>query len=68
MKSVGWKFEARNPKSEINPNFLNSKIFSWFDVFEPLDFQFVSDFDIWISDFSIRQTCSVSMPGQVLPE
>jgi hypothetical protein len=45
------------------------EVFSWFGVFEPLDFEFVSDFDIRIPDFSIRQTCSVSaMPGQVLPE
>jgi hypothetical protein len=69
MESAGSKFEARNPNFETNPNFLNSKVFSWFGVFEPLDFEFVSDFDIRIPDFSIRQTCSVSaMPGQVLPE
>jgi len=34
--------EARNPNSETNPNFPNSKFFPWFDVFEPLDFEFVS--------------------------
>jgi hypothetical protein len=50
-------------------NLINPKVFSQFGVFEPLDFEFVSDFDMRILDFSIRQTCAVStMPGQVLPE
>jgi hypothetical protein len=69
MESVGSKFEARNPNFETNPNFPNSKVFIRFGVFEPWDVEFVSDFDIRISDFSICQPCAVSaMPGPVLPE
>jgi hypothetical protein len=57
MERAYSKFEARNSKFETNPNVLNSKIFSLFGGFEPLDFEFVSDFDIRISDFSTSQTC-----------
>jgi hypothetical protein len=64
MERADSKFETRNPKFETNPNVPNSKVFSWFDIFEPLDFEFVSDFDIRISDFSILQTCLVpAAPG-----
>jgi len=51
-----FKFEARNPKFETNPNVSNSNVFSWFAVFELLNFEFVSDFDIRISDFWMAQT------------
>jgi hypothetical protein len=50
------KSEARNPNSETNPNVPNSKVFSWFAVFELLKFEFVSDFDIRISDLLIPQS------------
>jgi hypothetical protein len=64
MESAGYNFEARNPKFETNPNVPNSKVFSLFVFFDFLNFEFVSDFDIRISDFSIRQTCLVpAMPG-----
>ena len=64
MEKADSKFEARNPKFETNPNVPNSNICSWFAVFEPLNFEFVSDFDIRISDFSMPQTCMVpAMPG-----
>jgi hypothetical protein len=64
MERADSKFQARNPKFGINPNVPNSKVFSWFDIFEPLDFEFVSDFDIRISDFSILQSCLVpATPG-----
>jgi len=37
---------------------------SLFVVFEPLDFEFVSGFDIWISDFPMPQNCLVAAtPG-----
>jgi len=45
------KFEARNPNFKTNPNAPNSNIFSLFVLFELLNFDFVSDFDIRISDF-----------------
>jgi len=51
------KFEARNSKFETNPNAPNSKDFCLFSGFEPLDFEFVWDFDIWISDFPTSSTC-----------
>jgi hypothetical protein len=51
------KFEARNPKFETNPKVPNSNDFSRFAIFEFLNFEFVSDFDIRISDFSMPQTC-----------
>jgi len=58
------RFQIRSSKLETNPNVPNSKVFSWFDIFEPLDFEFVSDFDIRISDFSILQSCLVpAAPG-----
>jgi len=59
MESVNSKFEARNPKFETNQNVPNSNVFSWFVFFEPLNFEFVSDFDIRISDFSMPRTCFV---------
>jgi hypothetical protein len=64
MERADSKFETRNPKFETNPNVPNSNLFSLFAVFELLNFEFVSDFDIRISDFSMPQTCMVSaMPG-----
>ncbi len=59
MERADSKFETRNPKSETNPNVPNSKVFSWFVIFELLDFEFVSDFDIRNSDFSILLSCLV---------
>jgi hypothetical protein len=59
MPRADSKFEARNPKFETNPNVPNSNVFCWFAVFEHLNFEFVSDFDIRISDFSMPQTCLV---------
>jgi hypothetical protein len=59
MESAGCKFEARNSNFETNPNFPNSKVFSMFGFFEFLGFEFVSDFDIRISDLSIPQACLV---------
>jgi hypothetical protein len=56
MERADSKFEARISKFEKNPNVPNSNVFSWFAVFEHLNFEFVSDFDIRISDFSIHQT------------
>jgi hypothetical protein len=57
----GVVLPARNSEIEIRTN---SNGFSLFAVFEILNFEFVSDFDIRISDFSIRQTCLVpDMPG-----
>jgi len=59
------KFEARNSKFETNPNAPNSNVFSLFAVFELLNFEFVSDFDIRIPDFSTPQSCLVpAMPGE----
>jgi hypothetical protein len=64
MGRVNSKFEARNPKFETNPKVPNSNVFSWFAVFELLNFEFVSDFDIRISDFSMPRTCLVpALPG-----
>jgi hypothetical protein len=58
------KFEARNSNFETNPNIPNSNVFSLIAVFEILNFEFVSDFDIRISDFLMPQTCLVpAMPG-----
>jgi hypothetical protein len=48
-----FKLEARNPKFETNTNDPNSNGFSLFAVFEPLNFEIVSDLDIRISDFLI---------------
>jgi hypothetical protein len=59
MEEAGFKLESRNPKFETNPNVQNSKVSSLFGVFEVLDFEFVSDFDIRVSDFSIPQPCLV---------
>jgi len=56
-----YKSEARNPKFETNPNVPNLNISSWFAVFELLNFEFVSDFDIRISDFSLP--FMVRLPG-----
>jgi hypothetical protein len=47
--------EARNPKLETNPKAPNSNVFSWFAVFVFLNFEFVSNFDIRISDFSMLE-------------
>jgi hypothetical protein len=44
MKRVDPKFEARNPKFETYRKSPNSKTFPRFAVFEPLEFEFVSDF------------------------
>jgi hypothetical protein len=49
---------------ETNPNIPNSNVFFLIAVFEILNFEFVSDFDIRISDFLMPQTCLVpAMPG-----
>jgi hypothetical protein len=56
MERADSKFEARNPKFETNPNVPNSNVLFLFAVFELLNFEFVSDFDIRISDLSIIQT------------
>jgi hypothetical protein len=53
------KFEARISNFETNPNIPNSNLFSLIAGFEILNFEFVSDFDIRISDFSMAQTCLV---------
>jgi len=45
------KFEARNQKLETNPNIQNLNVLSWFAVFELLNFEFASDFDIRIYQF-----------------
>jgi hypothetical protein len=64
MPGADSKFEARNPKFETNPNVPNSNGISWFAVFEHSNFEFVSDFDIRISDFSMLRTCLVpACPG-----
>jgi len=64
MERADSKFEARNPKFETNPKVPNSNVFSWFAVFEPLNFKFVSDFDIRNSDFLMPRTDLVpDMPG-----
>jgi hypothetical protein len=65
MKRADSKFAARNPKFETNPNVPNSNVFSLFAVFELFNFEFVSGFDIPISDFSTPKTCLVpAMPGE----
>jgi hypothetical protein len=51
MERADSKFEARNSKFGTNPNVPNSNVFSLFAGFELLNFEFVSDFDIRISDF-----------------
>jgi hypothetical protein len=51
-----FKSEAQNPKFETNPNVSNSDVFS-VRFLEGLNFEFVSDFDIRISSFSMPQTC-----------
>jgi hypothetical protein len=57
------KSEARNPKFEANPKFPNPKGFS-FICFRPLDFEFVSDFEIRNSDLSTLHTgLAMAMPG-----
>jgi len=64
MERANSKFEARNPKFETIPKVPNSNVFSGFAFFEHLNFEFVSDFDIRISDFSMPRTCLVpAMPG-----
>jgi len=64
MERADSKFEARIPKFETRSNVPNSNVFSWFAVFEHLNFEFVSDFDIRISDFSMPRTClAPAMPG-----
>ena len=45
-QGVSPKFEARNPKSEKIPNKLNPELSFMFNVFEPLNFEFVSNFSI----------------------
>jgi hypothetical protein len=63
MDRANSKFEVRNLKFETNPKAPNSNVSSWFAVLENLNFEFVSDFDIRISDFSMPQTCLVpAMP------
>jgi hypothetical protein len=59
MESADFKFEARNPKFETNPNVQNSKVSALFDVLQFINFEFVSDFDIRIPDFSIPHACLV---------
>jgi len=60
----GNKSEERNPKPETNPNFPNSNFSSSFAVFELLNFEFVLDFAIGISDFWVAKTClALAMPG-----
>jgi hypothetical protein len=56
IERPGFKFEARNPKSETISNAANPNIFPLFGSFEHLNFEFVSGFDIRISDFSMAQT------------
>ncbi len=56
------KFEARNPKFETNLNVSNPKDF--FICFELWNFEFVSDFDIRISDFSQHLFGVPSLPDQ----
>jgi hypothetical protein len=56
MGNPDSKFEARNPNFETKSNVPSSKVLSRFAVFEHLNLQFVSDFDIRISDFSIHGT------------
>jgi len=64
MENAGSKFEARNSKFETNLNVQNSNVFCLFAFSKLLNFEFVSDFDIRISDFSIRQTrLLLAMPG-----
>jgi len=64
MPRADSKFEIRNPNFETNPKIPNSNVFSWFAVVEPLNFEFVSDFDIRISDISMPRTCLVpALPG-----
>jgi hypothetical protein len=50
MERADSKFEARNPKFETNLKISNSK--GSFNCFKLMEFEFVSDFDIRISDFS----------------
>jgi hypothetical protein len=58
------KFEARISKFETKSNVPNSKVLPYFAGFEHSNFEFVSDFDIRISDFSMPPTCPVpAMPG-----
>jgi hypothetical protein len=56
---------GRSTKSEIrNPKVPNCNVFSWFAVFEHSNFEFVSDFDIRISNFPKLRTWLVpAMPG-----
>jgi hypothetical protein len=64
MKRVDSKSEARNPNFETNPKVPNSNVFFEFAVFNFLNFEFVSDFDIRISDFSMGRTCFIpALPG-----
>jgi len=51
INRIDSKSEARSTKFETNTNVANPKDSSLFGGFEPLDFEFVSDFDIRISDF-----------------
>jgi hypothetical protein len=64
MQKVGSNFEARNSKFETNPNAPNPKGSSLLGGLKFLNFEFVSDFDIRISKFSIPYTCLVpAEPG-----
>jgi len=64
MKRVNSKFEARNPKFETISNIANPKVLPLTGRFELLNFEFVSDFDIRISDFSMPRTCLAPvLPG-----
>jgi hypothetical protein len=64
MEGVNSKSEARNPNFETNPNVQNTNTLSLFAVIERLNFEFVSDFDIRISDFLMPPTSLVpTNPG-----
>jgi len=63
MERADSKSEARNPNFETNPNFEDSNVFLGLAVFELLNFEFVSDFDIRISDFSIFPTFGSGYAG-----
>jgi hypothetical protein len=58
------KFEARNPNFETNPNLPNPNAFSLFAFFRLSNFEFVSGFDIRVSDFSMPRARLVpAWPG-----
>jgi len=64
MEMADSKSEARNPNFETNPNVQNSNFHSWIAVFELLNFEIVSNFDIRISDLLISRARLVpAWPG-----